>query len=155
MALSTFGANVELVAALHRGGVRFMVIGGVATAHYAPERVSEDPGEIDLLIEPAADNASRLIGALASLGVGDAAITVERVARLNVQVQVKNGGFFYADIVTPRPDDDDFAALFARAVDERLGLTPVKVISKNDQLARLRRSDQAKHQRDVELLEKA
>lgn len=152
--LNTFRANYELVAALHRAGVRFMVIGGVATALYAPERVSDDPGEIDLLVEPTADNASRVIDALDSVKVRDPALTVERIARPSVQVQVKKGGYFYADIVTPRPDDDAFTTLFERAVDESLGSTPVKVISKNDQLARLRRSDQEKHRRDVELLER-
>ncbi|TMA72281.1 MAG: hypothetical protein E6J67_20110 [Deltaproteobacteria bacterium] len=155
MSLPTFGANHDLVAALAKYGARFMVVGGVATTFHVPERQTHDPGELDLLIDPSPENAKKVVAALETLGVRD--LTVERLTKPYVQMPLKKrfqGGDFYADMLTPY-SDEDFTACWERAAEDSISWVTVKVISKADQIARLRRSGQEKHARDVELLERA
>ena len=55
--IGTWGGNHDLVSALNAHGVRYVVVGGAATKLYVPDRESEHPGELDLLIEPTLGNA--------------------------------------------------------------------------------------------------
>ena len=84
-------------------------------------------------------------------------LTVERLTKPYVQMPLKKrfqGGDFYADILTPY-SDEDFTACWERAAEDSISWVTVKVISKADQIARLRRSEKEKHARDVALLERA
>jgi hypothetical protein len=155
MNLQTCGANEHLVEALVNRDVRFVVVGGVATTFHVPERQTADPGELDLLIDPSPANATKVIAALEPLGV--LGLTVEGLTRPNTQLRLKRvfvGGAFYADILTPRADED-FAIYWEQASENRIGWASVKVISLPDQIARLKHSDQEKHVRDVEVLARA
>ncbi|HYS21228.1 MAG TPA: hypothetical protein VEO73_09100 [Gemmatimonadales bacterium] len=151
--IGTFGANHELVAALNRHGVRYLVVGGAATKHYVAERQSEHPGELDVLVEPTIANAEKVIAALRSIGFASPDWAPERLAKPWCQLRVDNG-YYYADILTPHADED-FAAYRERALDETIGYERVKVIANEDQQAHLAHSPMEKHKRDIELLKAA
>jgi hypothetical protein len=55
----------ELLAALHGGGVRFIVIGGVAVGAHGYVRATED---LDIVPDPEPENLKRLSAALEELG---------------------------------------------------------------------------------------
>jgi hypothetical protein len=44
--IDTFGANHDIVKALNKHGVRYLVVGGAATKHYVRERPTEHAGEL-------------------------------------------------------------------------------------------------------------
>jgi hypothetical protein len=68
----------EFLRALIAHRVRFLLIGGHAVAGHAEPRLTED---LDVLIEPATDNARHLRDALVSFGFGSVAPPVEELAR--------------------------------------------------------------------------
>src|ERR1700694_3750648 len=61
---------LDLFGALEKGGVRYVVVGGVAMNLHGVERATMD---IDLAIALESDNLSKAIDALASLGMKPAA----------------------------------------------------------------------------------
>jgi hypothetical protein len=79
-----FGANEELVRALSDAGVKFVVIGGLAVAWHCPERQADD---MDLLVDPSAENSARIVAALAKLRLHG--FTADSFARLGLQVPLK------------------------------------------------------------------
>src|SRR5215213_6924162 len=66
--VSTGLGNVELVRQLQDHGVAFVVVGGAAVAVHGCRDTSHFE-ELDILIDPAADNARRVIDALAAIDV--------------------------------------------------------------------------------------
>jgi hypothetical protein len=58
----------EFLSALRSENVRFLLIGGHALAFHVEARLTED---LDVFVEPSADNAERLARALARFGFGD------------------------------------------------------------------------------------
>lgn len=56
--LSTFSANGEFISNLVIGGVRVLVIGGVAVRYYVPSRVADD---LDVMIRPSAREAQAIM----------------------------------------------------------------------------------------------
>ena len=62
--LNTSHTNMHLLDALNDNGVEYMVVGGLAVRFYCPERTVRD---LDLLVNPATDNARKAIEALTYL----------------------------------------------------------------------------------------
>ena len=67
----------EFLRALIVHRVRFLLIGGHAVAGHAEPRLTED---IDVLVEPTAENGQRLHAALAAFGFGSVAPPAEQLA---------------------------------------------------------------------------
>lgn len=67
--------------------VKALIVGGYAVAFHAKPRYTKD---IDILIEPTAENAERLLGALGDFGFGGLGLTIQdftipgRVVQLGV-----------------------------------------------------------------------
>jgi len=55
----------DLLQSLNEGGVRYLIVGGYAVMVHTEPRYTKD---LDLWIEPAADNAKRMIASLAEFG---------------------------------------------------------------------------------------
>ena len=146
-----FAANAELIRAFARFDVQFVVIGGLAVAWYCSERQADD---MDLLVEPTAENSARIEEALASIGIPN--VPAAAFIRSDLQVPLKQ--IFYAELLTPRTGQPSFADISVSAVDAKLFGIPVRVASRAT-LLHMKRAAVAsgdasaeKHQRDIALL---
>lgn len=148
-----FGANEELVRALLTTGVKFVIVRGLAIAWYCPERQADD---MDLLVEPSAENSARVAAALASLRLHG--FTADSFAKVGLQVPLK--GVYYAELLTPAQDSPAFSETEAKAVQAKLFNLPVLVASISTLIAMKKRAAQAesaqreKHLSDIGLLER-
>lgn len=75
----------ELFGCLRRRSVKALVVGAHAVAFHAKPRYTKD---IDVLIEPSADNAERLLQALDDFGFGSLDLSVEDFSRPGRIVQL-------------------------------------------------------------------
>ena len=147
-----FSANEELVRALSDAGVKFVVVGGLAVAWYCPERQADD---MDLLVEPTAENSERIARALANLRI--AGFFPESFARHGLQVPLKH--IFYAELLTPQEDAPTFSEIEAGAADAKLFNIPVRLASVSALIEMKKRAvrsapeQQEKHLKDIALLE--
>jgi hypothetical protein len=67
----------ELLAAFARHDVKAVIVGAHAVAFHAKPRYTKD---LDLLVEPSADNAARLLTALEEFGFGSIGLTLDDFA---------------------------------------------------------------------------
>jgi len=142
--LATWGGNVRLVRGLLEAGVRFLVVGGSAVHFHYPWR---EPGDLDLLVEPTAENARRVAAALAALGSPplDPGV-IERLACADLpyaHIDLKDHPEFNADILSDRISN--FEEVWAGAAEATVGDCRVWVASIRALLARLSRSSLPKH----------
>jgi len=75
----------ELFACLNAHAVDALIVGGYAVAFHAKPRYTKD---IDVLVSPSADNAQRLLDALADFGFGDLGLTLADFTRVGNVVQL-------------------------------------------------------------------
>jgi hypothetical protein len=145
------GGNHELVDALVKFEVRFLIVGGLAIHYHVPERKADD---LDLLLEPSLDTARKVIGVLLPHFPGSH-LTAEQLAKPRVHLPLKGKGSpFYADILTPDAEMN-FAEHWERADEAIFGThTVVKVASIETILLRLSQVSEPKHVRDIELLKR-
>src|SRR3954452_9946505 len=94
--LHTFGGNVPLVEGLAPQGVRFLVVGGLAVHHHAPERQADD---LDLLVAQTLESARGVTAALLSIGIRPEFTEEQFVNARKVRIELKRGAL-YADILT-------------------------------------------------------
>lgn len=147
-----FGSNEELVRALTGAGVKFVVIGGLAVAWHCSERQADD---MDLLVEPTAENSARIANALA--GVRITGFSSESFWKQSLQIPLKRT--FYAELLTPREGSLSFSEVEAGAVNAKLFNIPVRLASVSALLemkkyaVRSMTEQQDKHLKDIALLE--
>lgn len=145
--LHTFGGNIALVESLTQHGVRFLVVGGLAVHHHAPERQADD---LDLLVEQTVEVARNVAAALTSINVQPEFTEEQFVNARRGQIKLKLYAL-YADILTAGPDFD-FDEHWHRAEDALLGHIPVKVASISTLFVLLAGSTEPKHAADIALL---
>jgi hypothetical protein len=75
----------DLFACFAAEGVKALIVGGYAVAFHAKPRTTKD---IDVWVEPTADNASRVMAALARFGFGDVGLAADDFARPGQIVQL-------------------------------------------------------------------
>lgn len=148
-----FAANQELVHGFFQNGVRFVVVGGLAIAWHRQERTADD---MDLLVEPTPENSAKVAAALKNLKL--LGFTQESFTKPGLQFRLK--AHYYAELLTPKQDGLSFLEVEANAVDANLFNIPVRLASvstlvemKKDAV-RSAGEQQAKHLKDIELLEK-
>ena len=88
-------SEIDLLRALLRQGARFMVIGGHAVMFYGYLRAAKD---LDLFIDTATDNPSKIVSALSAVGVVHPDLTSERLSKPNQQIRVNS--IFHTEILT-------------------------------------------------------
>lgn len=75
----------EFVELLNSKGVKYVIVGGYAVAYHGHPRFT---GDIDLFVEPSADNAGRLLAALHDFGFGDLELGLQDFQRPDSVVQL-------------------------------------------------------------------
>jgi len=139
----------DVFGSLSRHEVRYVVIGGIAAVLHGVPRATFD---LDILIDPTAENAKRLLAALAAAGLGTAALTsADEVLsneitvfkdRLRIDVQTSTPGLGFADA-------------WARRVEMQYEGQVFFVASRTDLIASKRASGRAVDLDDVRQLELA
>jgi len=127
--------------------VRYLVVGGYALAFHAQPRFTKD---VDIWVEPAAENASRVYRAVANFGapldgVSEADFTTPGVV---FQMGMPPNRI---DILTAI-DGVDFPGAWARRVSGIYDGVPVHYLSREDLITNKTASDRPQDRIDVELL---
>ena len=154
--ISTDFNNADLLRKLSDNGVSFVLVGGGAVAAHGCRDDLHLP-ELDILIDPAIENAQRVIGVLSAtrmrLWIGAADL-----AGPKKQLPVKQL-LFDMDILTPAADES-FPAILERSDPVTVGDLEVRVISRADLIVMKRvaankpEPESEKHKRDLERLER-
>jgi hypothetical protein len=137
----------ELFACLNARSVNALIVGGHAVAFHAKPRFTKD---IDLFVEPTADNAQRLLLALKDFGFGDVDLSIEdfttpgRVVQLGVAPN-------RVDLVTAI-DGVTFAEAWAGRASGRFGPVPVFYLGKAELVRNKRATGRTQDLADLETL---
>jgi hypothetical protein len=151
----------SLLTELGRGGVRYLVVGGVAVVLHGYLRATAD---LDLVLDLDPENLDRAIDLMDRLGFrprapvplrafGDDAERKRWVTEKNLQVfslwHPKMPGF-EVDLFVESPFD--FAEVYSRAIRASVGSENVPVVAVDDLIAMKRRAGRPKDQEDVDAL---
>lgn len=132
---------------LNEHRVEYLVIGGHAVGFHGRPR---DTGDIDIVIKPTRENASRLVRAVSAFGAGGLGYTED---------DYLSGDFIQFGVAPVRIDVTTLfegvaqERLWAEAVAGPLGGVPVRFPSKECLLANKRATGRAKDLRDAESLD--
>jgi predicted nucleotidyltransferase len=154
--ISTDFHNTDLLRKLNDDGVSFVLVGGGAVAAYGC-RDDLYLTELDILIDPAIENAKRVIGALSASGM-KLWISAVDLAGPKKQLPVKQL-LFDMDILTPGVEES-FSAILERSGHMMVGDVEVRVIARDDLIAMKRIAankpdpESEKHKRDLGCLER-
>jgi hypothetical protein len=138
----------ELFACLTARSARALVVGGYAVAYHAKPHFTKD---IDVFVDPSADNVERVLRALADFGFGDLGLTTAdftpgRVVQLGVPPN-------RVDLLTAI-DGVTFDEAWAGRAAGHLGPQPVSYIGRADLIRNKRASGRLQDLADVEALER-
>jgi hypothetical protein len=153
-AISTDFNNGDLLSKFISSGVSFLLVGGAAVAFYGC-REETHLSELDILIDPALQNAERVIAVLSAVGM-QIRIGAGELAGPKKQLPVKQL-LFDMDILTPAADEN-FSAMLARSAQGTVNGGVVRVIARDDLIAMKRvaandaTTDVEKHKRDLDCL---
>jgi hypothetical protein len=145
-----------LVAALNAGGVRFVVIGGIAVSAHGHVRATED---LDIVPAPDADNLDRLGNALVGL---DARVEANPARGIDSEVRqaLFRGGNLTVttrlgdlDVVQRLPGIPTWSELDGQAEPTTLADTPLAVCSRTHLIAMKRARGSLQDRADIEALE--
>ena len=145
--LRSSGDFRELLSHFNDENVRYLIVGAFALAHFGRPRYTKD---LDIWVDPAGDNPSRVLRALARIGaplekmtVGDFsdedAIFQVGVEPVRIDILPGISGLVFGD-AWPRRTQAEYAGV------------PVNVISRDDYVANKRASGRPHDLRDIETL---
>jgi len=142
----------QMLLALVKHNVNFMLIGGYAVIHYGYERTT---GDLDIWLQLGNENKNKLLNALAAFGIEDA--DIKRLSEINLDNSVPV--FFIGE----PPRRIDFVTAISRVAFEDasknvthfyLDDKRIPVIHYNDLLLSKMHTGRAKDKADIEELEK-
>ena len=145
------GVNEPLVRAFLDADVEFIVVGGLAVSWHWLEREADD---MDLLLNPTAENSIRVVSALRSQRL-DAHDEIAFV-REGLQIQLKES--HYAELLTPRNDGESYVEAAKKAVKGKIFNFSVLIAAKETLIAMKIFADNTsdplheKHRRDLKAL---
>jgi len=146
-----FGPNEDLIRGFTSSGVEFVVVGGLAVAWYCLDRQAND---MDLLVNPTAENSARVAQVLGTLHMcGFSAASFTKPA---LQVPLKQ--HLYAELLTPEVGGPTYIEVAETAVDGKLFNMPVRIASPallirmKQQAIASAEAQREKHLRDIECL---
>lgn len=139
---------VEMLSALCDGHVEFLVVGAHAMAAHGYPRAT---GDLDIWVNPTAENARRAWRALAAFGAPLDALTEQDLVSPEVVFQI---GVVPAriDVIT-QIDGVDFAAAWKQKSSARVGGIEIPVLSREHLLQNKRATGRPKDLADVAWLE--
>jgi predicted nucleotidyltransferase len=138
----------DLLRAFAAEEVRYLVVGGHAVIHYTQPRFTKD---LDLWIEPSAENAERLRKAFLSFGIPLLEVTPEDFAEPGLQYVVGLPPVQF-DFLTTIPGLDFVAAWQRRERVEIHGIE-IQLVSREDLIVSKRAAGRARDLADLEDLE--
>lgn len=139
----------ELLALFVRTGVRAVIVGAHAVAVHAKPRYTKD---LDILVEPSAANAAKIVAALEEFGFGDVGITPAdfsepgRILQLGIAPN-------RIDLVTSI-DGVSFDEVWSGRVTARYGNVSVPYIGRAELIRNKRASGRAQDLADLDWLER-
>jgi hypothetical protein len=140
----------DLLAAFVAAGVRFMVVGAHALAAHGVPRVT---GDLDVWVEPTAENARRVWSALAQFGAPLSALKVRESDFSKGDVVAQFGLPPYRIDVMTSISGVTFAECWADRVEDELFGVRVAFIGREAFLRNKRASGRKKDLQDIEYLE--
>lgn len=119
---------VDLLRAFSDAGAKFLIVGAHALAVHGRPRAT---GDLDVWVEPTADNAVNVFAALAKFGAPLDRVSVEDFARLDTVFQI---GVIPVriDILTELSGVPDLVAAYERAVQSTIDGVVVRVLGRDD-----------------------
>jgi hypothetical protein len=137
----------DLLSLFNDEGVRYLIVGGFALAYHGRPRYTKD---LDVWIDPLADNPARAFKALARFGAALDRVTVDdlRDPECVFQVGVEP---IRVDILSAI-SGVRFEDAWDRREQSTYGNVPVFVIARDDYIANKRATGRARDLRDVEAL---
>ena len=146
-ALFLAAVELELLRCFNSFRVRYLVIGGHAVQFHGHLRPAKD---LDIFIDTAGDNPSRVVTALRSLGFSGSNLSADRFSEPKKQIPL--GGHYHTEFLTS-PDGPTFEEVYARRVTADENGTSVPVISRGDLLLQKSRLGRPQDIEDIEALE--
>jgi len=147
----------EILRALARHGVSYVVVGGVAVQAHGGQRMTQD---LDLVVSPDRENFDRLAAALAEIDARILGPDGQRSAAPPVAGLLASGDLWRldsdhgaVDVVLLPAALGSFDALRERAHDVELGDLVVAVAARSDLIAMKQASGRPQDLEDVELLQ--
>jgi glycine cleavage system aminomethyltransferase T len=138
----------ELFACFRRHRVRALIVGAHAVAFHAKPRYTKD---IDVLVEPTAENAERLLAALGEFGFGGLGLTAADFTRPETVVQL---GYppSRVDLITSI-GGVSFGEAWAGKVAGRYGSVEVEFIGRDELIRAKRAANRPQDQADLAWLQ--
>lgn len=142
----------EFIAALNEHGAHYLIVGAHAVAFHARPRATKD---LDLLIEPTAANARRVLRALRDFfGGADLGYTVDDLTdpRWIIQLGVAP---VRIDLMSELPGLASFAEAWAERVDASFGAVPAHYLGLDDLASAKQAAGRPQDRADVQSLRRA
>ncbi|OGS49588.1 MAG: hypothetical protein A3K65_09360 [Euryarchaeota archaeon RBG_16_68_12] len=136
----------DVLAALNRSRVRYLLIGGLASVLHGVPRTTVD---IDLVLDPKKENVRRAVRALKRIGL---VADTEAVDDILAQGGVTASNRVFVDLLTDIPSAT-FPGLWRRRKAFRYGRVRASAISRADQIRVLRRTGRKKDIEDADYLD--
>jgi len=145
---SSSGLDIEsLLRSLNARSVRYVVIGATAFPVHGYARATLD---IDLFIEPTAENARRVLEALAEFGYDVSDVSLEEL--LSKKVLIRQ--YLVETDIHPHVRGVEFGQVWERRVMDRIGATPAAFASLDDLISMKEAAGRPKDLEDLRVLRK-
>ena len=145
------GSNKQVIEALVKNSVEFLLIGGLAVSWFCPRQADD----MDILVNPSLENSRKVFHSIVSLGYLEG-FAETSFSRNGVLAHLKK--YHYADILTPKETWPSYKKLASDAVEASIFNIPIKLPSvlnlielKNLAIKEAEESIE-KHQNDIRLL---
>ncbi len=142
----------EFIAVLASRGVRYLIIGAHAVAYHARPRATKD---LDVLVDPAPENADRVLVALREFfGGADLGYTVHDLVEPGWIIQLGVAPV-RIDLHTQIPGCPSFEAVWANRVEARFGTVPAEYMGLEDLIRAKEATARDQDRADVQALRRA
>jgi hypothetical protein len=145
--LRSSGDFSELLSLFNDEGVRYLIVGGFALAHYGKPRYTKD---LDIWVDRSDENPARVFRALAKFGAPLEGLAAEDFADSDSIFQI--GVEPLRIDILPAISGVEFPAAWERREASRYADVPVQVIGRQDYVTNKRASGRPHDLRDVETL---
>lgn len=135
-----------LFKSLNKAGIRYLLIGGMASILYGVPRTSVD---FDIAIDPSEENVEKTIEILKKLGLS---CDTENVVDILAQGGITFSNDLEIDVLTDIPGKDEFKTLWERRRKVTYERIAIDVISKEDQIRVLREVGRRQDIEDADIL---
>jgi predicted nucleotidyltransferase len=141
----------EFIASLNESGARYLVVGAHAVAFHARPRATKD---LDVFIEPTADNAQRVLAAIQQFLGTNLGLTVEDLTTPGRIVQLGVAPT-RIDLLSRLAGGQDFSSLWEARSDGKFGSVDTHYLSLEDLIHEKQSSGREQDKADLRSLRRA